>query len=59
MNNYIKKLENDMIKLDSSVIKNYEILVLLLQQLSSSDVEVRQSEEGMDIRFNRSVILRQ
>jgi hypothetical protein len=53
---YIKKLESDMVGLDSSVVKNYEILVLLLGQLSGADVEVRQGEEGMEVKFNRSII---
>lgn len=33
-----------MVGLDSVVVKNYEILVLLLQQVNNSDVEIRQSE---------------
>ena len=56
MASYIKKLESDMVGLDSSVVKNYEILVLLLGQLSGADVEVRQGEEGMEVKFNRSII---
>lgn len=48
-----------MVHQDAMVIKNYEILVLLLQQLSGADVEVRQGDEGMQIKFNRSVIQKQ
>lgn len=59
LNNYLKKLENEMVGLDSSVVKNYEMLVLLLDQMSGSDVEVRQGQMGMEIRFNRGVIERQ
>ena len=33
-----------MVGLDSVVVKNYEILVLLLQPVNNSDVEIRQSE---------------
>jgi hypothetical protein len=36
-----------MVGLDASVVKNYEILALLLQQLSNADIEVKQGEEGM------------
>lgn len=59
LTNYIKKLEGEMVGLDTEVVKNYEVLVLLLQQVGSADVEVKQGEEGMEIRFNRSVIQRQ
>jgi hypothetical protein len=59
LTSYIKKLESEMVGLDSSVVKNYEILVLLLGQLSGADVEVRQGQEGMEVRFNRSLIERQ
>ena len=48
-----------MVGLASSVVKNYEILVLLLQQLSGADVEVRQGQEGMEVRFNRSLLEKQ
>jgi hypothetical protein len=48
-----------MVGLDSRVVKNYEILVLLLQQVSNSDVEVRQGDAGMEIKFNRGIIQRQ
>ena len=59
LSSYIKKLESDMVGLDSSVVKNYEILILLLGQLSGADVEVRQGQEGMEVRFNRSLMERQ
>ena len=36
-----------MVGLDASVVKNYEILALLLLQLSNADIEVKQGEEGM------------
>jgi hypothetical protein len=48
-----------MVGLDAPVVKNYELLVLLLQQVSSADVEVRQGDGGMEIRFNRGIIQRQ
>jgi hypothetical protein len=59
LNNYVKKLESDMIGLDSRAVKNYEVLVLLLQQVSNADVEVKHGDSGMDIKFNRSIIQRQ
>lgn len=36
-----------MVGLDSRVVKNYEILILLLQQVSNSDVEVKHGDQGM------------
>lgn len=47
LNAYIKKLEADMVGLGASVVKNYEILALLLQQLGNADIEVKQGEQGM------------
>lgn len=32
-----------MVGLDSEVVKNYEILILLLQQMSTADIEIKQS----------------
>ena len=48
-----------MVGLDASVVKNYEILALLLLQLSNADIEVKQGEEGMELRFNSGVMERQ
>lgn len=59
LGSYIKRLEGEMVGLDAPVVKNYELLVLLLQQVSSADVEVRQGDAGMEIRFNRGIIQRQ
>lgn len=36
LNNYIKKIEEEMAVADPSVVKNYEILVILLQQASNN-----------------------
>lgn len=48
-----------MIGLDASVVKNYQILALLLQQLTSADIEVKQTEGGMELKFNRGLTERQ
>lgn len=59
LTSYVKRLEGDMVGLDATVVKNYEILVLLLNQVSSADIEVRQGEQGMQLKFNRGLIQRQ
>lgn len=59
LGSYVKRLENEMMGLDARVVKNYELLVLLLQQVSGADVEVKQGDAGMEIRFNRGILQRQ
>ena len=41
-----------MFEVDSHVVKNYEILILLLKQLGNSDVEVKKTNKGMEIDCN-------
>ena len=48
-----------MFEVDSHVVKNYEILILLLKQLGNSDVEVKKTNKGMEIGFNKGSMNRQ
>ena len=36
-----------MFSVDSSVVKNYEILIVLLKQLGNSDVEIKKNTKGI------------
>ena len=57
LNGYLKKLSADMSEEPPEVEKNYEILMILLQQLSEADLEVHQDENGMQLYFNRSELV--
>ena len=59
LGSYVRRLEGEMVGLDSGVVKNYEVLLLLLEQVSAADVEIRQSREGMEVQFNRGQLQRQ
>ena len=47
MDSYISELENEMFRVDHEVVKNYEILIILLKQVRNSDVEVKHSGNGL------------
>jgi hypothetical protein len=44
---FISLLEREMSDADESVVRNYEMLIILLNHLSKSDFEVRHSAKGM------------
>ena len=48
-----------MFSVDSNVVKNYEILIVLLKQLGNSDVEIKKNAKGIEIGFNKGSINKQ
>ena len=56
---FIRHLETSMVGLDADIVKNYEILILLLKQIQANDVEVKQTQTGMDVKFNKSSLQKQ
>jgi hypothetical protein len=48
-----------MVDRDTDVVRNYEVLILLLQQVSANEIEVKHSEKGVYIKFNHDNILKQ
>lgn len=46
-----------MSEVSPEVEKNYEILMILLQQVGEADLEIHQDENGMRILFNRNELV--
>ena len=56
---YISELESEMGELSPEIVKNYEILIILLKELGKSDIEVKQSSKGLELDFNRRQMIEQ
>lgn len=59
MEQYVASLEADMCDADSEVVKNYEMLIILLKHISKSDVEIKHSSKGLELNFNRNLMIKQ
>lgn len=48
-----------MAEVDRDVVKNYEMLIILLRHIGKSDVEIKHSAKGLELNFNRNILIKQ
>ncbi len=48
-----------MAEVDRDVVKNYEMLIILLKHIGKADVEIKHSSKGLELNFNRNILIKQ